>query len=123
MPNHLHAIVLIDGNSIPYIRRIPNHTKLAASSQEGELMKMIANKQGWLSVIIGSVKSAVTRYANNNSIEFGWQARFHDHIIQSHITMGRIAEYISNNVKYWYSDCFNSLNLAIDRAQANHREH
>lgn len=111
MPNHIHAIVIIEGNETPYDRR--NHdveTWRAASLREpqtSERMKKVACMQGWLSIVIGGLKSAITRYARQNGIPFAWQARFHDHIIRDISEMNRIAEYIENNVAKWDMDELN----------------
>jgi len=45
---------------------------------------------------------------NQNHIMFGWQPRFHDHIIRKTDEMNRIAEYIETNVLRWESDEFYS---------------
>ena len=73
-----------------------------------EKMHNISNKRGRISYVIGSFKSAVTKFANQNNIEFGWQSRFHDHIIRSQAELERIYEYIQNNVTTWNNDRFNS---------------
>ena len=99
MPNHLHAIVVIDGNKTKYDRRVVE-TWRAASLQE------IANLQGWLSVVIGGLKSSITRFANEKQIDFAWQPRFHDHIIRDNGELNRITSYIENNVANWKDDEF-----------------
>jgi REP element-mobilizing transposase RayT len=99
MPNHVHVIVVIDGNKTKYDRRTVE-TWRAASLQD------IANLQGWLSVVIGGLKSSVTRFANENGIPFSWQPRFHDHIIRDTSELNRIADYIENNVANWRDDEF-----------------
>jgi hypothetical protein len=48
----------------------------------------------------------VTRFANENKMDFGWQARFHDHIVRDQEEMNRIADYIQNNVRRWKEDKF-----------------
>ena len=130
MPNHVHLIVVIDGEKTPYERRgnvetrhttsndspfRPVETRHATSlpeptpkptNEKNAFMQEIANMQGWLSVAVGGFKSAVTKYAGENNIEFGWQTRFHDHIIRNQKEMNRIAEYIENNVAKWKEDCF-----------------
>ena len=73
-----------------------------------EKMHNISNKRGRISYVIGSFKSAVTKFANENNKEFGWQSRFHDHIIRSQAELERIYEYIQNNVTTWNNDRFNS---------------
>ena len=116
MPNHLHAIVIIDGNKTPY-ERVNNCTNVAhcrdaarhVSTEKSKKMRQIANLQGWLSVVIGGIKSAVTKFAHQNNIPFAWQTRFHDHIIRDQNEMNCSAEYIENNVAKWDLDELNTL--------------
>ena len=99
MPNHLHAIVIIDGNKTKYDRRVVETWRAAS-------LRDIANLQGWLSVVIGGLKSSITHFANENALYFAWQPRFHDHIIRDTPEMNRIADYIDNNVANWKDDEF-----------------
>lgn len=69
-------------------------------------MQDISKRKGLLSVAIGSMKSAITKYANANEIEFGWQERFHDHIVRNEVEFERIKNYIINNPKNWKDDKF-----------------
>ena len=82
MPNHLHAIIHIDDETTPHVRSA-------------------------LSVVVGGLKRSVTMYARRNNIEFGWQSRYHDHIIRKPEYSNKIAEYIRNNPFLWSKDCFN----------------
>ena len=150
MPNHIHLIISIDENKIPYNRRTTcrdvacrvrknnnddivttkqpldsnksqnvanklqnvtyNKSQDAAShvptglNDKNKYMEHISNKQSWLSVCIGSFKSAVTKYANENNITFAWQSRYHDHIIRNQNEMNKIAQYIINNPAKWELD-------------------
>ncbi len=70
-------------------------------NDKNKYMEYISNKQSWLSVCIGSIKSAVTKYANQNNISFAWQTRYHDRIIRNQKAMNQIAEYIKNNPIVW----------------------
>ena len=138
MPNHVHLIVEIQKlNNNPYLTVETMHASsnettkhspdvetmhasslqqpqsdisktMHASSLPDEKMQNISKKRGRLTYVIGSFKSAVTKSANENSIEFGWQSRFHDHIIRSQDELERIYEYIQNNVTTWNNDRFNS---------------
>lgn len=74
--------------------------------KKNEIMRDIAEQCGLLSTAMGSLKSALTKYANLNKIKFGWQTRFHDHIIRNQDEMNRIAAYIENNATTWESDKF-----------------
>jgi hypothetical protein len=71
-----------------------------------EKMKSISDKKGSLSVVIGNLKSAITKYCRNSKMEFGWQERFHDHIIRDREEYYRITEYIKNNPSKWVEDKF-----------------
>ena len=102
MPNHVHLLIYVNYEA---------DSQAGASDADEDLdtnpkMKEIALRKGKVSVIVGSIKSAVTRYANNNDIYFGWQTRFHDHIVRNSSEYNRIFNYIGTNVINWKSDCF-----------------
>lgn len=59
-----------------------------------------------VSSIIGGYKSAVTKHANRLGLDFGWQTRFHDHIIRNDSEYQRINDYIEDNPKKWDADKF-----------------
>ncbi len=124
MPNHWHAIVFIDRDKTPYIRRntvvetgrapsiietrdIVSIEKTGRAPSLREKMQKNDSFKSWLSVAVGGIKSAVTKHANENNIDFAWQARFHDHIIRNQNEMNRIADYIENNPATWDNDCYN----------------
>lgn len=69
-------------------------------------MAGISPKSGSLPIIIRSFKSAVTKYCNENKLPFGWQTRFHDHIIRDNDEFKRIENYIINNPANWGNDKF-----------------
>ena len=77
MPNHVHAIVVLPGNSAA------------------------------LSTIIGQYKAAVTREirAFDSDMQV-WQTSFHDHIIRNQADYERIWLYIEVNPARWMDDCF-----------------
>ena len=109
MPNHIHLLVRIFGDKTPYNRRGDAARSDAARdvpTMKNEYMQDIANRQGWLSVCIGGIKSSVTKFANEQKIFFGWQTRFHDHIVRNQDEMNKIADYIVNNPLKWENDCF-----------------
>ena len=133
MPNHVHLIVCIDGkcrdatchvsttertNEIQETQDATLTTENClcdardatchVSMVDHEKMRSIAEQCGLLSIAMGGLKSALTKYANLNKIKFGWQTRFHDHIIRSQEEMNMIAAYIENNVLTWEKDKFYS---------------
>ena len=97
MPNHIHAIVIIDGDCRDVPWRVSTDGKNVA-------MQGVSNKQGRLSTVIGGLKQSVTRYAKTNAITFAWQPRFQDRIIRNAGELNRIADYIEQNVSQWAYD-------------------
>jgi hypothetical protein len=75
-------------------------------TDKNEYMAERSPKQGSLAVIIRGIKSSITKFANENNIDFAWQPRFHDHIIRDTSELNRIANYIENNVANWKDDEF-----------------
>ena len=110
MPNHIHAIVVINGgdnvNGRDAINRVSTTTTITSSSSTGTISRnpMIHKSLG---TVIRGVKARISRVAHQNGISFGWQTRFYDHIIRTHAEMNRIAEYIENNVAKWDLDKLN----------------
>jgi REP element-mobilizing transposase RayT len=129
MPNHIHGIVIIDKNI--YCRdcncchgngrccrccrdvacnvstmTTTTTTTTKTTTQKNEQMASISPKPGSLSTIIRSYKSAVSKSAHILNDQFGWQPRFHDHIIRNKTDYNRIKNYIINNPKKWNEDRF-----------------
>ncbi len=126
MPNHIHAIVVIDdvhnNGNIPddvHNKSDDVHNKsddvhiVSTVGQQrlknavvDEKMQSISHQRGRLSTAMGGVKRAITRFANENKIIFGWQTRFHDHIVRNQNEMNTIADYITHNPLRWETDKF-----------------
>ena len=107
MPNLLHLIVCIDGSRVA-CRDAACHVSTGETGETGENNKMqeIAEQCGLVSIAMGGMKSALTNHARSNKIPFGWQTRFHDHIIRDQEEWERIANYIENNPASWENDKF-----------------
>jgi REP element-mobilizing transposase RayT len=85
MPNHIHGIVFID--SAPYVETLHATSSIAnqrlrATSLQDDRYSKISPKQGSLSTVLRSYKSAVSNKAKHINPNFAWQPRFHDHIIR-----------------------------------------
>ena len=93
MPNHVHAIISILEN--------------ANARENADAPGSIPTIRTALGIVVGGFKQNVTRYARRNNITFGWQSRYHDHIIRGIKDGNMIANYIVNNVARWANDCFN----------------
>ena len=64
-------------------------------------MKKVSDRRGYLSTVIGGIKSATTKYANAHDIPFAWVQRFFDVIIKDEIQMENTINYIKSNVANW----------------------
>lgn len=125
MPNHVHLIVVVSCRDTSHVsgashvsdtkmdaRSIMDACDASVQGQEADRMDRIQQGQGFgpqsknLGSVIRGIKSAVTRFANENNIPFGWQSRYHDHIVRNQDEMNRIAEYIETNPIRWDNDCF-----------------
>lgn len=112
MPNHIHGILILNSDSDTLVDSPldPQSSldSLLDSEPKKSFSEMRHQSQGsnTVSSIIGSYKSVVTRHANRLGLEFGWQPRFHDHIIRDDAEFQRINDYIESNVDKWNVDKF-----------------
>ena len=61
-----------------------------------------------ISSIVGAYKSVVSKNLHLMHSDFGWQSRFHDHIIRNAESFERIQNYIATNPQFWKDDKFYS---------------
>ena len=104
MPNHFHAIVDIRqkdalANEADTACRVPTREERAENRIRCERLPL-------LSTFVGSLKSAVSRYAHTMMSGAVWQPRYHDHAIRGVEDGNNISLYIDNNVANWEKDCF-----------------
>ena len=102
MPNHVHGIIVLNGNDAHV------ETTHALSLQSKTIGQQRFQNQGknTLSSIVGGYKSAVTKHAHRLQFDFAWQPRFHDHIIRDEKSFQTISNYIVNNPSNWSADQF-----------------
>jgi REP element-mobilizing transposase RayT len=125
MPNHIHGLLDLHNNihsnttaatvETLHATSLPPQPPQPPEQQKNEQMAIISPKQGSLSTVIRSYKSAVTKYANQNNLQSGWQSRFHDHIVRNTEEYQRIFDYITNNPKNWKSDKFYKNDIQIKK--------
>jgi putative transposase len=60
-----------------------------------------------LASIVRGYKIGVTLFARRYNLSFGWQPRYHDHVIRNPEEFARIEHYIRCNPQKWVSDRFN----------------
>ncbi|MDA3906167.1 MAG: hypothetical protein PF484_08850 [Bacteroidales bacterium] len=118
MPNHVHGILIIDkiggdpttADTLQCVDTLQCNVSTTTNPTKPPIknvqMAMISPKPGTISTIIRSYKSVVTKNARLIDVDFGWQSRFHDHIIRNDGEYQRISEYIFNNPANWQTDKF-----------------
>jgi REP element-mobilizing transposase RayT len=103
MPNHLHGIIILDyslvgphhGMALPMHHDVTCHHK-------NEFSKPLKNS---VSIIVNQFKSSLKRWCNKNGyVDFEWQSRFYDHIINDQTSMENVRAYIKNNPTNWSGD-------------------
>lgn len=133
MPNHLHGIIIINnqparrdaiyrvsdsyvstgdvsvrdalvGDAINNISTEP--VTVGSTNSKGGGITGVHNPMQYdnLSRIIRWYKGRVSFEARRLSLAFGWQSRFHDHIIRNGEELERIRKYIFNNPENWLQD-------------------
>ncbi|MFA6610467.1 MAG: transposase, partial [Candidatus Omnitrophota bacterium] len=73
MPDHIHGIIIIDNVGTRHALSLP--------------------------IMIGSFKSAVSRYMHyaKNESDFEWQRSFYDHVIRNERSLMHVREYVLRN--------------------------
>ncbi len=117
MPNHIHGIIILDGNKKPGTMDYNNDvgsrhalTPHQKSNDDPNPEKTIGQQRfqnqgkNTISSIVGSYKSAVTKHANRLNLQFAWQSLFYDHIIRDQYAFQRISEYIRKNPMKWRAE-------------------
>lgn len=131
MPNHLHGILILEGNNAELEKEhhVGQGYALANPELENETTNNGRDGKGMplpysdndktpdqtrfqnigknsISSILGSYKSAVTKHVNRLGLESAWQKRFHDHVIRNEKEYNFIQNYILTNPQNWEKDCF-----------------
>lgn len=96
MPNHIHGILFIN----------------RPDKQFWEKNKFGIQSQNLASVIRG-YKASVKTYATQNNIEFNWQPRYHDRVIQNKKEYLNVREYIFKNPEQWLLNGDTEGNLSL----------
>lgn len=104
MPDHLHAIIVLDGDAIiGPVAATHGVATTDAADERGRRAKGPA--RGSLGAIIGAFKSETTRRVNRLSGTPGrslWQPNYHERVIRGYNgERGRIAHYIAENPMKW----------------------
>lgn len=129
MPNHIHGLIKIQNrNHNPNCRDVAlprlgegnagvfdkNRLIKRKRTYTGDYPRMseMSPRAGSLPVVVGSFKSALTKYVRICGLGHTiWQERFYDHIVGNNKSLRAIREYIRNNPKKWEQDRNNPANL------------
>lgn len=110
MPNHIHGILILNGND--------DNENGNTNVQTGHALSQLSQPtpdptnrfqnigKNSISSIIGGYKSAVSKHSHRLGYKFEWQTRFHDHIIRDEKSFHTISQYIINNPLKWDKDKF-----------------
>ncbi len=106
MPNHIHGIIRI--NKPRGWNRLNNPIKIKEQKRGGITQEHNPMLHHNLSRIIRWYKGRVTFESRKIHADFGWQSRFHEHIIRNPKSHNKIKWYIAKNPELWMQDRFNS---------------
>jgi putative transposase len=104
MPNHIHAIIVINqfiGTPIVGALHATPLPPNDATHLLNETMSFISPKSGSLSVVVRSYKSAVSKHVHKLDSHFFWQHGFYDTIICTAGQLKRIRKYVLENPQNW----------------------
>ena len=104
MPNHFHAIIIINENEF----NNHNSSLILQIEPSDKTQNKFGPQSKNLAAIIRGFKSAVTTHARKmGNSEFAWQSLFHDHIIRDGQSFENIQNYIINNPQKWDNGSLN----------------
>jgi len=105
MPNHVHGILIVNGNINDHRVETQNFASLHGHTNTSQCQQNTANKFGPQSMNLASIvrgyKIGVKKWATINNVDFLWQPRFYENIIRNENSLQKIRQYIIENpIKY-----------------------
>ncbi len=115
MPNHLHAVIVINADPGRGVQlnapTTPNARATEASRDPDDPFSTMSPRRNTLSVILRTYKAAVTTACRNaHRPEFAWQRNYYDHIVRNERELNAIRRYIRDNPLRWALDRDNPQN-------------
>jgi REP element-mobilizing transposase RayT len=109
MPDHVHGIIILekqDHDNSKFGDDATGHDvatghALSLPCPPDHHYRFRNQGKNTISAMVGSYKSALTRWCNKNGYSFAWQRKFHDHIIRNDLELNRIRSYIAKNPENW----------------------
>ncbi|MFK7923329.1 MAG: transposase [Bacteroidia bacterium] len=97
MPNHFHALIVIDSPILP-----DKNGRFPSTYADPTLFQSPSQSLG---AIVRGFKASCTRQIRAAGIHnFKWQKNYYDHIVRDHESFERIRAYIQNNPANWDKD-------------------
>ncbi|MEL7531118.1 MAG: transposase, partial [Bacteroidota bacterium] len=97
MPNHLHALIILDTPILP-----PINGRFPSTGEEITSFKSPSQNLG--SIIRGFKASCTKQIRNLGASDFRWQKNYYDHIVRDFASLDQIRKYIINNPAKWQED-------------------
>src|SRR4051794_5674058 len=91
MPNHVHAIIVIEGE----------HAYTPGLGFSAEQPPAAKAAPGSLGAIVRSYKAGVARTTRERGFPFGWQKGYYDHILRGEKAVSAVRDYIESNPAHW----------------------
>jgi putative transposase len=107
MPDHFHAIIIINGKDSKHRVSTDDNGKDATYRVSKDAMHRISTKglapqsNNLASIIRGYKSSVTTKIKIAGQYDFAWQPNYYDHIIRDLIAMEKITMYIIKNPENW----------------------
>ncbi|MDD5290722.1 MAG: hypothetical protein PHZ04_01270 [Patescibacteria group bacterium] len=114
MPNHLHAIVIINNNSVETNGRFPVGVEMNGRSSLQYYKNNFRMEKKSISSLMAGFKSITAKIINEKRNQPGakiWQDNYYDRIIRNEDESNRIRQYIIDNPYKWALDRNNPKNL------------
>ena len=110
MPNHMHAIVIINNSVGAYCNTPLRNTPLRNTPLRNTPLRIkFQSPSNNLGAMVRGYKSATTKQINklgNTPKNPGWQRNYHEHIIRNEESFEKIHDYIIYNPQNWKNDKF-----------------
>ncbi len=97
MPNHVHLIILINGDEFGSVGQNPDNGT-------GNPSPTVGNIVGWFKY---QTTKTINEMQNTPGVKL-WQRSYHDHIIRTEKSYGEIWQYIDTNPLKWQDDCYHT---------------
>ncbi len=105
MPNHIHGIIVLTELGIN--ENFFNVESRFVNQSVGTRHALSLRRNNYLSKVVGSYKSSISKEAHDFGYEFTWQRSFYDHIIRNEKDLYSVRKYIKQNPLKWELDKYN----------------